>query len=121
MNQEIGQRGGLSVNADARSVRKIIESACKLAGTSVAIEERLGDTDLNQPTPRVSVHITYNGEKPMPYPNWWKLVDTIDEALDASGLIDWESSELSGENEEERMATWGIAGHDVETAHKLPG
>jgi hypothetical protein len=112
MNQEIGRRGGLSANPNADSVRKVIEDACKVAGASVAIEERLGDADESQATPRVLVHITYNGEKPMPYANWWKLIDTIDEALDALGVIDWESSQLSGENEEERMATWGIASGD---------
>src|SRR5271170_7849527 len=112
MNQELGRRGGLSANPNADSVRKVIEEVCKVAGASVAIEERLGEADESQSTPRVFVHITYNGEKPMPYSNWWKLVDTIDEALDASGLIDWESSELSAENEEERMATWGIASGD---------
>src|ERR1700728_4833119 len=116
MNQEIGRRGGLWANPNADTVRKIIGDACKAAGASVAIEERLGETSESQPTPQVHVHITYNGEKPMPYSNWWKLVDTIDEALDASGLIDWESSELSGESEEERVATWGIAGPEGETA-----
>jgi hypothetical protein len=47
----------------------------------------------------------------MPYANWFKLVDTIDAALDStsSDLIDWESSELSEETEQERMATWTIA------------
>jgi len=116
MNQEIGRRSGPPANANAESVRKVIEDACKQAGASVAIEDRVDAGDEKQPAPRVFVHITYNGEKPMPYPHWWKLVDKIDEALDASGLIDWESSELSAENEEERMATWGIAGQNDETA-----
>jgi hypothetical protein len=117
MNQEIGRRtGSASINANADSVRKIVEDLCKQAGASVAVEDRVDPGDENQTAPRAYVHITYNGEKPMPYPNWWKLVDTIDEALDASGLIDWESSALSAENEEERMATWGIAGPDGETA-----
>ena len=53
MNQEIGRRGGLSANPNADSVRKIIEDACKVAATSVAIEERLGEAEESQPTPRV--------------------------------------------------------------------
>jgi hypothetical protein len=53
--------------------------------------------------------VTYNGEKPLPYPSWFKLVDKIDETLDSSDLIDWESSELSEETDDERMAAWAIA------------
>ncbi|MGD0462082.1 MAG: hypothetical protein ABSB74_06310 [Tepidisphaeraceae bacterium] len=111
MNDETGRRGDLAVNANADRVRKVIEDVCRLAGASVAVEQRLGDGDENQPGPRQRLHVIYTGEQPMPYPNWFKLVDTIDAALDASSseLIDWESSELSEETEQERMATWTIA------------
>jgi hypothetical protein len=108
MSQETGRRNEFSVDTNADKVRKVIEDICKRAGASVAIEERAGSGG-NQPSPRQHLHITYTGEAPMPYPSWFKLVNTIDEALDSSGLIDWESSELSEENEQERMATWKIA------------
>lgn len=108
MNQEIGQQGDLSVGSSADTVRKVIEDVCRRAGASVAIEERAGSGG-NDPSPRQHLHITYTGEAPMPYQSWFKLVNSIDEALDSSELIDWESSELSEESEPERMATWKIA------------
>jgi len=109
MNQEIGRRGGLQGDANAEKVRKVIEDICKEAGASVAIDQRSGDGDENQSSSHLQV--TYTGEKPMPYANWFKLVDKIDEALEASSsdLIDWESSELSDEKDQERMASWKIA------------
>jgi len=111
MNSKSGRRGGSADDADAKRVQKVIEDICKTAGASVAIEQRSGDGDETEARGSQHLHITYNGEKAMSYPNWFKLVDTIDEALDASSadLIDWESSELSGENEQERMASWKIA------------
>jgi hypothetical protein len=112
MNQETSRRGGLQDDANTAKVRKVIEDICKNAGASVAIEQRSGDGDEKQASANQHLQVTYTGEKPMPYPNWFKLVDTIDEALESSSseLIDWESSELSGENEQERMASWKIAG-----------
>lgn len=111
MNHETGRRADSAQNANADKVRKVIEEVCKLAGASVAVEQRLTGGDQNQPEPRQRLHVIYTGEQPMPYPNWFKLVDTIDAALDSSSsdLIDWESSELSEETEQERMATWTIA------------
>jgi hypothetical protein len=88
-------------------VRKVIQEVCTGAGASVAIEERLGG-DKDEPPQRRHLQVTYTGERPMPYPQWFKLVDSIDAALDPSGLIDWEYSELSEETEEERMAAWAI-------------
>jgi hypothetical protein len=104
-----GEQGSTTmVNTSGEKVRKIIEEVCKKAGTSIAIEERMGDDDKADPTPRRRLHVTYNGERPMPYPQWFKLVDSIDAALDPSGLIDWEYSELSEEAEPERMAAWAL-------------
>jgi hypothetical protein len=109
MNHETSRRGDLAESANADRVRKVIEDVCKTAGASVAVEQRLSEGDENQPRQRL--HVIYTGEQPMPYANWFKLVDTIDAALDSSSsdLIDWESSELSEETEQERMATWTIA------------
>ncbi|MGD1276277.1 MAG: hypothetical protein ABR964_03520 [Tepidisphaeraceae bacterium] len=107
-NGQAPRRDDLSDQPNIDRVRKVIEEVCKVAGASVAIEERLGDGDKYQPAQRRRLHVTYTGERPMPYPQWFKLVDSIDAALDPSGLIDWESSELSEENEQERMAAWAI-------------
>jgi len=110
MNQEIGRRGGLQGDANVAKVRKLIEDICKVAGATVAIEQRTGD-EKDKHAASQHLQVTYTGEKPMPYANWFKLVDTIDEALEStsSDLIDWESSELSDEKEQERMASWKIA------------
>jgi hypothetical protein len=91
------------VGGNAEKVRKIIQDVCTTAGASVAIEERPADGE-NHP----HLQITYTGERSMPHANWVKLVDSIDVALEPSGLIDWESSELSEEAEEERTAAWAI-------------
>lgn len=107
-NREAAGRDELSDRPIADRVRKVIEEVCTVAGASVAIEERLDGGDESQPAQRRHLQVTYTGEPPMPYPQWFKLVDRIDTALDPSGLIDWESSELSGENEEERMAAWAL-------------
>jgi hypothetical protein len=108
MNHETGRRSDLAENAKVEKVRKVIEDVCKVTGASVAVEQRLEEGD--GPAPRQRLHVIYTGEQPMPYANWFKLVDTIDAALDStsSELIDWESSELSEETEQERMATWTI-------------
>lgn len=106
-NHETAPLDELSAQPNADRARKVIEEVCAAAGASVAIEQRLGGGE-SQSAQRRHLHITYNGESPMPYPQWTKLVDRIDTALDPSGLIDWESSELSGENEEERMAGWAL-------------
>jgi len=54
--------------------------------------------------PRIPVVASHGDFQPR---NWlW------DAASSQLGVIDWESSQLSGENEEERMATWGIASGD---------
>jgi hypothetical protein len=95
-------------NTPADKVRKVIEDLCKLSGTSIAIEERLGETDKTLPAPRRHLHVTYTGEPPMPYPQWFKLVDSIDAALDPSGLINWEYSELSEESDTQRHAAWAV-------------
>ena len=102
------RRGALPGSAGIDAVRKVIEDVCKQAGASIAIEERPGEIDKTQPTPRRHVQVTYTGERPMPYPQWFKLVDSIDAALDPSGLIDWEYSELSEESETERNAAWAV-------------
>jgi hypothetical protein len=104
-----GHQGSATmVNTSGEKVRKIIEDVCKKSGTSIAIEERVGNDEKADPTPRKRLHVTYNGERPMPYPQWFKLVDSIDAALDPSGLIDWEYSELSEEGDAERMAAWAL-------------
>jgi hypothetical protein len=110
MNHETGRRSDLAENANVEKVRKVIEDVCKVAGASVAVDQRLEESDESRPAPRQRLHVIYTGEPPMPYANWFKLVDTIDAALDStsSELIDWESSELSEETEQERMATWTI-------------
>jgi hypothetical protein len=110
------RRGALPTNPGADKVRKVIEDACKRAGASVAIEERLGEIDKTQPQQRRHVQVTYTGERPIPYAQWFKLVDTIDAALDPSGLIDWEYSELSEESEDERNAAWAVVAQAQETA-----
>jgi hypothetical protein len=88
-------------------VRKVIEEVCASAGASIAIEERMESSEPGQPAQR-RLHATYTGERPMPYDQWFKLVDSIDTALDPTDLIDWEFSELSEENENERLAAWAI-------------
>ena len=110
MNHETRRAGDLAENANAGKVRKVIEDVCKTAGASVAVEQRVEEGAEKQPVPRQRLHVIYTGEQPMPYANWFKLVDTIDAALDSSSsdLIDWESSELSEETDQERMATWTI-------------
>lgn len=108
MNGEAARRDELSHQPNTDRVRKVIEEICTVAGASVAIEERLDGGDKQQPAQRRHLHVTYIGERPMPYPQWFKLVDRIDAALDPSGLIDWEFSELSEESEQERMAAWAI-------------
>ncbi|MGA3065354.1 MAG: hypothetical protein ABSF29_00750 [Tepidisphaeraceae bacterium] len=105
LNAEAGQ-DTLSEDSSTQKVRKVIQEVCTSAGATVAIQERVGD-EKNQPGRR-HLQVTYTGERPMPYPQWFKLVDSIDAALDPSGLIDWEFSELSEENEDERMAAWAI-------------
>ncbi len=107
MNSEAARRDERSHQPSTDLLRKVIEEICTDAGASVAIEERLGG-DEDQPAQRRQVHVTYIGERPMPYPQWFKLVDRIDAALDPSGMIDWEFSELSEESDEERMAAWAI-------------
>jgi hypothetical protein len=94
--------------ANATKVRKMIEEVCSTTGASVVIEEHLDGADKTQPAQRRHLHITYTGERPMSHAQWVKLVDSIDSALDPTGLIDWEFSELSEENENERMAAWAI-------------
>ena len=110
MKHETGRHSDLAENANVEKVRKVIEDACKASGASVAIEQRLEDSDESQSTPRQRFHLIYTGEQPMSHANWVKLVDTIDAALDANSadLIDWESSELSEETDQERMANWTI-------------
>jgi hypothetical protein len=110
MNHETRRTGDLAENASAEKVRKLIEDVCKNAGASVAVEQRVEEGAEKQSAPRQRLHVIYTGEQPMPYANWFKLVDTIDAALDStsSDLIDWESSELSEETDQERMATWTI-------------
>jgi hypothetical protein len=93
------------VNADR--VRKVIEQVCADAGATIAIEERMESAEPGQPAQR-RLHATYTGERPMPYAQWFKLVDSIDAALDTTDLIDWEFSELSEETENERLAAWAI-------------
>jgi len=105
-----GRRSAVPSSASADTVRKVIEDVCKLAGASVAIEEQLGEMDQSQSNQRRHVQVTYTGERPMPYAQWFKLVDSIDAALDPSGLIDWEYSELSEEDEDERNAAWAVVG-----------
>ena len=107
MNDQVTRQEKKSNEPNTDKVRKIIEDVCAVAGASVAIEERVGD-EKDQPSQRRRLHITYNGERPMPYPQWFKLIDSIDTALDPTDLIDWESSELSEESENERMAVWAI-------------
>ncbi|HEX4056086.1 MAG TPA: hypothetical protein VHX86_17630 [Tepidisphaeraceae bacterium] len=106
-NGEAARRDDLSHQPDTERVRRVIEGICTVAGAPVAIEERLGG-DKDEPAQRRRLQVTYTGERPMPYSQWFKLVDSIDAALDPSGLIDWEFSELSEETEEERMAAWAI-------------
>ena len=107
-NTQTARRDERSEEPNIGKVRKIIEDLCTAAGTSVAIEERLDGDDKSQAAPRRRLHITYTGERPIAYPQWFKLVDSIDTALDPTGLIDWEYSELSEEIENERMAVWAI-------------
>ncbi len=92
--------------ANAEMVRKVIGDICGQAGASVAIEEQL-DGGGSQPAQRRCVQVTYTGERPMPFGQWFKLVDSIDAALDPTGLIDWELSELSEEDEQERHGGMG--------------
>ena len=106
VNSETGLRGALPDKGNADKVRKVIGDICGLAGASVAIEERLDGGD--KPAGRQRLQVTYTGERPMPFGQWFKLVDSIDMALDPTGLIDWELSELSEENEQERTAAWAI-------------
>jgi hypothetical protein len=101
------RRGNSTGGDNVDAVRKVIEDVCKVAGASVAIEHRPGQIDKTQPG-RQHLQVTYTGERPMPYPQWHKLVDSIDAALDPSGLIDWEYSELSQESEPERNAAWAV-------------
>jgi hypothetical protein len=110
MNHETRRTGDLAENANAGKVRKVIEDVCKSAGASVAVEQRVEEGSETPSAPRQRLHVIYTGEQPMPYANWFKLVDTIDAALDSSSsdLIDWESSELSEETDQERMATWTV-------------
>jgi hypothetical protein len=84
-------------------VRKIIQDVCTAAGASVAIDDHVEEGGIQR-----RLQITYTGERPMSHANWVKLVDSIDVSLEPSGLIDWESSELSEENDEERRAAWAI-------------
>ncbi len=107
INGETGRRGALPDKANAEMVRKVIGDICGQAGASVAIEEQL-DGGGSQPAQRRCVQVTYTGERPMPFGQWFKLVDSIDAALDPTGLIDWELSELSEEDEQERTAAWVI-------------
>ena len=102
------RRSAAAGSPSADKVRKVIEDVCKLAGTSVVIEDLLGEIDNTQPHQRRHVQVTYTGERPMPYAQWFKLVDSIDAALDPSGLIDWEYSELSEDDEDERNAAWAV-------------
>src|SRR5271155_5634138 len=94
MDDEIVAQDAAPTGTGAQRVRKIVEEVCKAAGASVAIEERRDASDKSRTTPAHQIQVTYNGERPMQYRQWFKLVDTIDEALEPSGLIDWESSEL---------------------------
>jgi len=107
INSETGRPEALPGKGNADKVRKVIHDLCGLAGASVAIEER-PDCGDNQPARRQRLQVTYIGERPMPFGQWFKLVDSIDAALDPTGLIDWELSELSEENEQERTAAWAI-------------
>ncbi|MGD0770139.1 MAG: hypothetical protein ABSB42_18305 [Tepidisphaeraceae bacterium] len=107
VNGEAGRRSALPDKGNADKVRKVIGEICGLAGASVAIEEQL-DGGGDQPARRQCLQVTYTGERPMPFGQWFKLVDSIDAALDPTGLIDWELSELSEENEQERTAAWAI-------------
>jgi hypothetical protein len=107
VNGEIGRRSGLPDQGNTDRVRKVIDDICGLAGASVSIEEQL-DGGGNPPARRQRLQMTYTGERPMPFGQWFKLVDSIDAALDPTGLIDWELSELSEENEQERTAAWAI-------------
>jgi hypothetical protein len=107
-NTQAARRDERSDEPNTGKVRKIVEDLCTAAGTSIAVEERTDGDDKSQPGPRRRLHITYTGERPIPYAQWFKLVDSIDTALDPTGLIDWEYSELSEELENERMAVWAI-------------
>ncbi len=106
VNVETGRHSALPGKANADKVRKVIGDICGLAGASVAIEEQIDGGD--QQARRQCLQVTYTGERPMPFGQWFKLVDSIDAALDPTGLIDWELSELSEENEQERRAAWAI-------------
>jgi hypothetical protein len=107
VNGETGRREVVPGKGNADKVRKVIDDLCGLAGASVAIEEQF-DGGGNQPAGRQRLQVTYTGERPMPFGQWFKLIDSIDAALDPTGLIDWELSELSEENEQERTAAWAI-------------
>ena len=96
----------VSQKVNVQKVRKVIEDTCAGAGTTIAIEERSADKSPNGSG--TQLHVTYVGERPMPYAQWFKLVDSIDTALDPLEMIDWESSELSEEDEQERMAAWTL-------------
>jgi hypothetical protein len=107
-NTQAARKEERSSEPNVGKVRKTVEDLCASAGASIAVEERIDGDDKTQPAPRRYLHITYNGERPIPYAQWFKLVDSIDTALDPTGLIDWEYSELSEELENERMAVWAI-------------
>jgi hypothetical protein len=108
VNAQTERRDDLSHQPNAEKVRKVIQDICTAAGASVAIEEHAGEGEKEKSAQGRRLHITYNGERPMAYPQWVKLVDSIDAALEPSEMIDWESSELSEETEPERMAAWAI-------------
>src|SRR5450432_2343878 len=105
MNPESARPEVLPESANTGKVRKVIEDVCAAAGTSVAIDERLGGEGAEQ---RLFLHMTYNGERPVAHAQWVKLVDSIDSALDPLEVVDWEFSELSEESDNERMAAWAI-------------
>ncbi len=108
INSEPGRRSTMPDKESAAAVRKVIGDLCGLAGASVAIEDQIHHGGGNQSERRQRLQVTYNGERPMPFAQWFKLVDSIDAALEPTGLIDWELSELSEENEQERTAAWVI-------------
>jgi hypothetical protein len=109
MTQNVENRSDIQISANSAKVRKVIEDICRNAGATVFIEQRAEVASAGAADEQLRV--TYTGDKPMPYDSWFRLVDSIDEALESSSsdLIDWESSELSGESQQQRSASWKIA------------